>query len=92
VREIAVLAQNGGYGTSWLAAYHSGLRPANFTTLAHFPVSSTMSFAKKAAGYRLKTYSIEAVVWFFNSGAFWMMYGHMRAPTSTATYCLPLTE
>src|SRR5262249_25569107 len=42
--------------------------------------------------HRLKTYSIDAVDWFFSSGAFCMIYAHMRAPTRTAMYCLPLTE
>jgi len=45
--------------------------------------------SKSAAGYKLKTYNMAAVVWFFNSGAFSTMNGHIRAPTSTATYCLP---
>jgi hypothetical protein len=35
----------------------------------------------------VNTYSIDAPV----SGAFWMMNGDMRAPTRTATHCLPLT-
>jgi hypothetical protein len=35
--------------------------------------------AKKLRTYNLNTYSIDAAVWFFNSGAFWMMNGHMRA-------------
>ena len=37
---------------------------------------------RQAAGYKPNTYSIDVAVWFFNSGAFWMMNGHMRAPTS----------
>jgi hypothetical protein len=31
------------------------------------------------AAYKANTYRIDAIVWSFNSGAFWMMKGHMRA-------------
>jgi hypothetical protein len=35
-------------GDHGISAAHSGLRPANFTTLPHFSVSSTRSFPKSA--------------------------------------------
>ena len=38
------------------------------------------------------TNSIDAVEVFFSSGIVAMMVAGCRAPTSTATYCLPLTE
>jgi len=56
------------------------------------PIFDHTLSATSPAGHKPNTYSIDAAVWFFSSGAFWMMNGHMRAPTRTATYCLPLTE
>src|SRR5262249_34120294 len=41
---------------------------------------------------RLNTYSIEAVDVCFSSGAFCRMNRDCLEPTSTAMYCLPLTE
>ena len=42
--------------------------------------------------YRPNTYSIDAVDVFLSSGAFGMTAFGCREPTSTAMYCLPLTE
>jgi hypothetical protein len=47
--------------------------------------------ARKPAGYRPKTKSIDAVDVFFSSGACGMTLFGCREPTSTATYCLPFT-
>jgi hypothetical protein len=42
--------------------------------------------------YNPNTYSIDAVALFFNSGAFCNTKNGCFEPTSTAMYCLPLTE
>src|SRR5262249_3977867 len=41
--------------------------------------------------YRPNTNSMEAVDVFFSSGEYGMTFCDCREPTSTATYCLPLT-
>jgi hypothetical protein len=75
---------------SRLAVERKTLRP--LLRRRRYGCGPAASSVPMGGAYRPNMYCIYAVDWFFNSGAFCMMYRHTRVPPRTAMYCLPLTE